>query len=173
MKLIVITSIFVCSLGLATVSFGSEAVKVGYVDIQKILVNSDAGKKAKEQLDAKGAKYEAEKNSREEELKRLKSVLEKQSMLLSEETRNAKEKEYQQKLKEYQRFLKDAQDDLQANNDELINRIVQEILRTAQSYGRSKGYTCVFAKNNSMVYVDDRADLTDQILQAFKALKQK
>ena len=154
-------------------AFGAEAVKLGSVDIQKVLILSDTGKEAKEQLAARGNKYEAEKNSREEELKKLKGELEKQSVLLSESARGAKEKDYQQKLKEYQRFLKDAQDDLQAKNDELTNRIVEEIVKLIQDFGKKNGYSYIFVKNDSMVYVDDKADLTDEVLKAFNAAKKE
>jgi len=102
-------------------------------------------------------------------LKKLKGELEKQSVLLSESARNAKEKDYQQKLKEYQRFLKDAQDDLQGKNDELTNKLVEEIVKIVRDYGKKNGYSIIFVKNDGMVYVDDKIDVTDEILQAFNA----
>ncbi len=171
MKRILASLIVICSLGLASAALGADGVKFGYVDIQKVLINSDAGKAAKEQLAAKANKYETEKNSREEELKKLKAELEKQNVLLSESSRSAKEKDYQLKLKEYQRFMKDAQDDLQAKNDELTNKIVEGVVKLIQNYGRNNGYTMVFVKNDSMIYVDEKSDLTDQILKAFNAAK--
>jgi outer membrane protein len=173
MKRIVTALALACSLALAPAAFCADGAKLGSVDIQKVLILSDAGKEAKEQLATKGNKYEAEKNSREEELKKLKADLEKQSVLLSEPARSAKEKDYQQKLKEYQRFLKDAQDDLQAKNDELTNKIVEEIVKAIQEYGKKNGYAYIFVKNDSMVYVDEKADLTDEILKAFNVAKKK
>jgi len=152
---------------------GAADVKLGTVDIQKVLVLSDAGKDAKDQLSQRAAKYEAEKNSREEELKKLKSELEKQSVLLSEAKRGEKEKDYQQKLKEYQRFLKDAQDDLQAKNDELTNKIVEDIVKNTQEYGHKNGFTFIFVKNDGMVYMDDKADVTDDILKLVNAGRKK
>lgn len=150
--------------------FAAEA-RLGTVDMQKILLQSDAGKEAKEQLALRAAKYEAEKNVKEEDLKKLKGELEKQSVLLSESARGAKEKDYQQKLKEYQRFLKDAQDDLQAKNDEFTNKIVEEIVKVVQDYGKKNGYTFIFVKNESMIFLDERIDLTDELLQQFNAAR--
>ena len=152
---------------------GAADVKLGSVDIQKVLVLSDAGKDAKEQLSQRAGKYEGEKNSREEELKKLKNELEKQSVLLSEAKRSEKEKDYQQKLKEYQRFLKDAQDDLQAKNDELTNRIVEDVVKNTQEYGRKNGYTFIFVKNDGMVFMDEKADLTDEVLKLVNAARKK
>jgi outer membrane protein len=145
--------------------------KMGTVDMQKVLTLSDAGKEAKEHLAVRAAKYEAEKNQKEEELKKLKTELEKQSVLLSESARGAKEKDYQQKLKEYQRFLKDAQDDLQAKNDEYTNKIVEEIVKVVQDFGKKNGYTFIFVKNESMIFLDDKIDLTDELLKQFNAAR--
>jgi outer membrane protein len=151
-------------------AFANEA-KFGTIDMQKILLMSDAGKDAKEQLAMKAAKYEAEKNLKEEDLKKLKGELEKQSVLLSEVARSAKEKDYQQKLKEYQRFLKDAQDDLQARNDEYTNKIVEEIVRVVQDFGKKNAYTFIFVKNESMIFMDEKVDLTDELLKQFNATR--
>ena len=173
MKRIIITFTLIFSLFLVSAALGADGVKLGCVDIQKILLNSDAGKEAKDQLAGKANKYEGEKNRREGELKRLKAELEKQNVLLSESARGAKEKDYQQKLKEYQRFMKDAQDDLQAKNDELTNKIVEQIVKMVQDYGHKNGYTIVFVKNDGMIYVDDRADLTEELLKTFNASRKK
>jgi outer membrane protein len=67
--------------------------------------------------------------------------------------------------------LKDAQDDLQAKNDEFTNKIVDEIVRVVQDYGKKNGFTFIFVKNDSMVYMDERVDSTDEILSQFNAAK--
>ncbi len=172
MKLTVSALVVALSLALALPVF-AEGGKFGSVDIQKVLLFSDAGKSAKEQLAQKANKYEGEKNTREDELKKLKTDLEKQSVLLSESARNSKEKDYQQKLKEYQRFLKDAQDDLQAKNDELTSRIVDEIVKVVQDYGRKNKFTFIFVKDERMVYQDESADVTEDVLKTFNESKKK
>jgi outer membrane protein len=94
-------------------------------------------------------------------------------VLLSEAARNAKEKDYQQKYKEYQRFVKDAQDDLQTKNEELTNRLVDEIIKIIQEYGRSNKFTFIFVRNDSMLFADDKVDLTEEIQKKFNANRKK
>lgn len=174
MKQVLAVVFFSLSLLIASTSFAADGAKLGFVDVQKILILSDAGKEAKDQLALKANKYEAEKNAKEEELKKLKGELEKQSVLLSESARSSKEKDYQQKLKEYQRFLKDAQDDLQTKNDELTNKIVEEIVKVIQDFGRKNGYSFIFVKNENLtIYADEKADLTDELLKLFNATRKK
>ena len=157
----------------ATAVCSADGVKLGAVDVQKVLHNSDAGKAAKEQLAAKIAKYEAEKNTREDELKKLKAELERQNIILNESARNAKEKDYQQKLKEYQRFIKDVNDELQAKDDELKNKIIDDTLKVTQDYGRKNGYTFIFVKSEVMMYMDDKVDVTDDIVKLLNSKKDK
>ncbi len=154
-------------------AFAADGLKLGSVDIQKVLLLSDAGKEAKDQLALRAGKYEAEKNAKEDELKKLKADLEKQGILLAENVRVTKERDYQQRLKEYQRFLKDAQDDLQAKNDELTNKIVDEIVKVTQEFGRKNAYTAIFVRNEAMVYLDEKADLTNEVLKQFNAARKK
>ena len=173
MKRIIITLILALSMSFASAALGADGVKFGSVDIQKVLQLSDAGKEAKELLAGKANKYEGEKTAREEELKKLKAELERQTVLLAEDARKAKEQNFMQKRKELDRFLKDAQEEMQAKNDELTNRIVDEVVKIIQEYGRKNGFTIVFVKNEGMIYVDEKADLTDEILKAFNATRKK
>ena len=173
MKRIIITLILALSIPLASAAFGADGIKLGSVDIQKVLLLSDAGKEAKEQLAGKANKYEGEKIAREEELKKLKAELERQNVVLAEDARKAKEQNFMQKRKELDRFLKDAQEDMQAKNDELTNRIVDEVVKIIQEYSRKNGYTIVFVKNEGMIYVDEKADLTNEVLNTFNAARKK
>lgn len=161
----------VVMMSLPTGVFAAEGGKLGYVDIQKVLNLSNAGKDAKEQLTVKVKKYQEEITRKQEELKKLKDVLEKQGSLLSESAKSSREKEYQQQLKDLQRLQKDAQDDLQAKDEELTKKIFGDIERSVQDYGRKNGYAFIFIRNDSMLFADDKADLTDQILALVNAMK--
>ncbi len=173
MKRFVTVASIVGSMVLASVAFGADGGKLGYIDMQKALNLSESGKEAKEQLAAKVKKYQDEINTKQEELKKLKDDLEKQSVLLSEAARSNKEKDYQQKLKEFQRFTKDAQDELQAKDEEYTKKIIEELEKVVQDYGRKNGYSFIFIRNEGMIYVDDKADVTDDILKLFNASRKK
>jgi len=168
-----IIGLFLSVTFLSTSAIAAEIVKIGTVDIQKVLFNSDAGKVAKEQLAGKISKHEAEKNSREDELKKLKAELEKQNILLNESARNAKEKDYQQKLKEYQRFIKDVNDELQAKDEELKNKIIEEAFKTTQEFGRKNGFSLIVAKSEMLMYMDEKIDITDEVVKMLNSKKDK
>ncbi|MEI6207736.1 MAG: OmpH family outer membrane protein [Desulfuromonadales bacterium] len=148
-------------------------VKLGYIDMQRALNGSEAGKDAKEQLAARVKKYQDEINVKQEELKKLKDELEKQGMLLSDSARAGKEKDYQNKLKDFQRFTKDAQDELQGKDEEFTRKILAEMEKIIQEFGRKNGYTFIFVRNESMLFVDEKTDLTEEVLKLFNAGRKK
>ncbi len=152
-------------------ALAADGAKIGYVDLQKVLNLSAAGKAAKEQLSEKVKKYQDEINKKQDELKKLKDVLEKQGSLLSEKAKSEKEKDYQQGLKEFQRMTKDAQDDLQAKDEELTRRILGDIEKVVQDYGKQNNFSIIFVRNEGMIYADEKSDLTDTILKKFDAAK--
>lgn len=158
---------------IASTSVFAADLKFGYIDMQRAINSSEAGKEAKEQLATRVKKYQVEINVKQEELKKLKEELEKQGMLLSDSTRAAKEKDYQNKLKDFQRFTKDAQDELQGKDEELTRKILEGMEKVIQEYGRQKGYTFIFVKNESMLFVDEKADLTEEVLKLFNANHKK
>ena len=145
--------------------------KIGYVDLQKALNLSAAGKEAKEKIKTKVQSYDADVKARQEELKKLKEDLEKQAMLLSEEARNAKERDYQQKVKDYQRFTKDIQESLQQTDADLTRKILESLLKVVQDVGKKQGYTLVLEKTeSSIVYADESIDISDEVIKAFDQL---
>lgn len=156
----------------STTAFAAD-LKLGYIDMQRAINTSEAGKEAKEQLAARLKKYQDEINAKQDELKRLKEELEKQGAFLNDSTRAAKEKDYQQRLKEFQRFTKDAQDEMQGKDEEFTRKILEAMEKVIQEFGRKSGYTFIFVRNESMLFVDEKADLTDEVLKLFNANRKK
>jgi len=148
--------------------------KLGYVDMQRALNNSAAGKDAKQQLQVKLKAYQDQINAKQDELQKLKGDLEKQGVALSETARAAKEKDYQQKLKDFQRFTKDAEEDLQARDGEFTKKLVEAMSKVVNEYGRKNGYSIIFdARGAGMLYADQKTDLTDEIIKVFNASNPK
>ncbi len=167
-----VLSVLLASCIVSTTAFAAD-LKIGYVEMQRALNGSEAGKEAKEQLAARLKKYQDEINGKQDELKKLKDELEKQGAFLNETTRAAKEKDYQQRLKEFQRFTKDAQDELQQKDQEFTRKILEGLEKIIQEYGRKNGYTFIFVQNESMLYANEKADLTDEVLKLFNESRKK
>lgn len=148
----------------------AQANKLGYVDLQKALNESSAGKAAKGKIGETVKEYEGEVKSRQSELQEMKQDLEKQAVLLSDEARGKKEREYQKQLKEFERFTKDIQEELQQKDADATRQILEDLFGVIKEYGDDENYTMIFEKTESSVlYAADEVDLTEEIIKAYDA----
>ncbi|ORJ59055.1 OmpH family outer membrane protein [Geothermobacter hydrogeniphilus] len=171
-RIMMVLAIFALLLG--GVNYAAADVKIGYIDLQKVLNESDSGKVAKEKIAKKVKEYEVQIDRQQKDLKKAKEELEKQALLLSEEARSRKQREYQQKLKELQRFTKDVRDELRMKDNDYTRKILDEIIKVVEKFGAEKGYTAIFEKNeSSLVYADEKIDLTDQVIKRYNQSKKK
>jgi len=82
-----------------SVSFASaqERMKIGYIDVQRVIAESQSGKRAKERFQVQVKKAEADVQKERQDLERLKSDLDKKGPLLKEEERRSMEADLQKR----------------------------------------------------------------------------
>ena len=168
MKRLMLLAAVLMTLIAVPAAMAADTMKLGYVDLQKALNMSSAGKAAKDKMKAKFKDYEADVQKKQEELKKLKEDLEKQAMLLSAEARATKERDYQQKVKDYQRLTKDIQEELQQTDADYTRKILEDIFKVVQQIGKQDGFTLILEKTeSSILYANESIDLTERIIQTY------
>src|SRR3990172_6457407 len=157
---------------MAGISFASDQVKIGYIDLQKSLNESDQGKEAKAAFNKRVEELQKALDEKQSELKKLQEELEKQKGLLTSEARGEKEKAYQQKLKDVQRFAKDSQEELQQKDSELTKKILKDLRDIIRKIGTEEGYTIDLEKGDSYVlYAAEGVDMTDKVIKEYSKAK--
>ena len=169
---IVLALVLLCCTALPAVAAGE--FKIAYIDLQKALNQSEAGKAAKEKIAQRVKEHETVFDGRQKELKKLKDDLEKQALLLSEEARGAKQRDFDQRLKEFQRATKDAQEEVQQKDADYTRAILEELSKVIQDFGTREGYSMILEKTESAVlYADPKVDVTDSLIKAYDASRKK
>src|SRR6266403_1634014 len=97
----VITAVF-----LAGSASAQSAPKIGYVDLQRALNESDAGKRAKEEFKAQVDKLQGTLKKQKDDIDGMKEQLEKKALVMKEEERGNLEDEYRRKLRDFERNYK-------------------------------------------------------------------
>lgn len=152
----------------------AQPLRLGFVDLQRALNESEAGARAKESFKKEVDRLQAELRKQKEELEALKSELEKKATVMKEEELRNLEKEYQRKLRDFERAYKDSQAELQAKDSELTADILQELQEVIAEFGQQEGYTFIFERSGSgLLYAAPEADLTDQVIERYDAWKKK
>ena len=147
-------------------------LKVAYVDIQKAINESNAGKEAKKAITKDVEKSQHLAADKQKELQTLKESLEKQALMMTLDARANKEKEYQNKLREFQRWGEDTQNEVNQKRMEMERNISAALMKVIQKIGADEGYTVILEKNESIVlYASKTIDITDRVIKAYDAQK--
>jgi outer membrane protein len=154
------------TLGLVSTAWTAEAIKIGYVDMQKALNQCEAGKEAKKVMTEEVGKIEKSFLAKQRELEKLKEELEKKGAVLSESVRREKEKDYQAKLRDMQRLQRDYEEDMRRKDRELTDRILRELEQIVKKLGEEGKYTMILERNQpALVYISGTLELTEEVIK--------
>jgi outer membrane protein len=155
---------------LVNVAFAESTPKIGYVDLQRALNESDAGKKAKDEFKVQVDKLQATLKKQKDEIDALKSQLEKKSAVMKDQERSNLEDDYRRKMRDFERAYKDSQADLQQKDNELTGGIIKDLQEIIRDYGARENYTLILeATNSAVLYGAKEADLTDEIIRQYNS----
>jgi Skp family chaperone for outer membrane proteins len=148
------------------------ATKIGIVNIQEAIGNTNEGKKDFDALQAKFGPKQAELKGLNDELENLKKQFEAQSPKLSDEARASQAKTIEAKQKLLQRNLEDAQAEFQQAEQEVVNRIGSKLLNVLAKYGKANGYVVVLDVSNPqtpVLWANDGTVITKELVDAYNA----
>jgi outer membrane protein len=152
----------------------AQDIKIGYVDLQRALNESEAGKKAREEFKVEVDKLQVVLKKQKDQIDNLKDQMEKKALVVKEQERTNLEEEYRKKLRDFERSYKDSQADLQRKDSELTGVILKDLQEVIRDYGEQRGYTVILENSGSAVLYGARnADLTEAIIEQYNAKRRR
>jgi outer membrane protein len=143
-------------------------IKLGYVDLQRALLEVEEGRSAKARLQKILEDKQKDLDKEQEALRKEKELLDKQASAMSEETRVAKQTELQKKLFDLaQRWEKGKAEMAQKERTELQS-IFQKMDPIIAEIAQREGFTMVFEKTDSgLVYAPASLDVTNELVRRY------
>lgn len=145
-------------------AFGADAVKIGVVDLQKVLEGSNAGKTAQGELKAQREKMQADLKQRGAEIQEIETRMTREAMVMSKEAREQKDREHRIKVSDFQALQRKYQTDLQEVERRLMGQLQKEISGLVAEMAKKDGYTLIVS-NIGVIYSQPAIDLTDRLIQ--------
>jgi len=143
-------------------------VRVGFVDIQRVLARSSAGVAAREQLEKEKAAMQRQVDSQRGDIEKLRDELEKKGQLLSAEARREKQELLERKVRDARRLVDDLQGTLQKKEEALLAKVLQDVSGLIQKVSKERGFGLVLERQrSSILYATPESDLTDDVLRAY------
>ncbi len=151
----------------------SESLNVAFVEAQKVLEVSQAGKQVQAKMEEFVMSRQKIIDLEEKDLRELEEDLTKQAALLSPEAKRAKQEEFQKKLMDYQKRARDLNKEVQEKKIESLKHFNLRMEEVVKGIAEKEGYAFVLDKGNEggvVLFAKDALDITDQVV---KSLDQK
>jgi outer membrane protein len=145
-------------------------VRIAVIDTEKILLSSNAGKKAVADLKKLQDQREKELGARAQELKDLQGKINDGRLSLAQDKLADLSKQYEEKEIALRRAQDDATRELTKKRDEMLAAIDEKVMPVINQVGKELGYTLIFRKFESgLIYADDGVDITNAVIQRIDA----
>ncbi len=158
-------------LGLSwTPGMAQDRMKIGYIDVRRVVTESAPGKRAGERLQAQLKKAEADTLKERQDLERLRADLEKKGPLLKEEERRNLELDFQKRSVTLQRTMGDLQQEIQLREREMMQDILKDLEGVVSEIGKADKFTLILDRSQ-ILFGDQAIDLTNKVIETFNRAK--
>lgn len=172
--IVLIASLFIAVSVQVLPVFSAEAekTKIAIVDLYKLLNESEAGKKAKADLESLIKTKQSLLDEKGKNIEKLKTEIEKQSAVISADAKKAKEDELERLARDYQRLVSDSQAEVKKKEAELTSEILKDARELINKMAQEGGYSLVLEKADGLVlYYSSNLDITDKLIKKMNELK--
>jgi outer membrane protein len=146
--------------------------KIGIVNIQDAIVNTNEGKKEFDALQQRFGPKNNELQAQMADLEKMKTQLQAQSDKLSDEARAAQVKTISEKQKSLQRSGEDFQAEVQNAEQDVVNRLGQKMITVLEKYANANGYSVILDVSNPqtpVLWAAKSTNLTKELVDAYNA----
>ena len=166
--------ILTIALVLFAVSAYSAEIKIGYVDLNKAVNESEEGKKAISILETMVKNSQMEIKYSEDKIKAIEEELKKQASILTPDAIKAKKEERDKLFRNYKRLIKDLDEDVKKKQSRLMEKLFISIRDIVQQIGKAENYSAIYEKAESVtLYYSSELDITDKVITKFNESTKK
>jgi len=149
-----------------------ELSKIGILNIQRCIAESNEGKRISEALKNEIESMQERYNKAKDELNELQQEIEKQSLMLSLDAKENKQKEYEIKERELNYLAQDLNEEANKAQENARLKILQELDVIIRDVAKQGNFELVFEKSSSgILYSSESLDITNQVIREFNKAK--
>jgi len=151
------------SCGLAMAAEGD--MKIGIMNVQKVLVQSEAGLEAKAVFQQKNQELQASLQADQEALQKLQEEIEKKSSVWSKEKKDEQVLEFNRMRRDLNTKTEDARMEMKRLQDKELEPIVKELEKVVDDYGAQENFTMILDSKSGVIYYDQAIDISDALIR--------
>ncbi len=167
MKSLAIHSLLAAGLlALSAAPAAAQELKIGYVNSERVLRESNAAKAAQSKLETEFSRREKDLADVASRLKAASDKLEKEAPTLAEAERSRRQRELVEQDREFQRKRREFQEDLNQRKNEELSAVVERANRVIKQVFEGEKYDLILQE---AVFASSKVDITDKVIKALNA----
>jgi outer membrane protein len=143
-----------------------QELRIGVVDIQRVLRDSQPARAAQAKLEAEFSRRERELTEMAARLRTASERLEREAPTLSETDRNRRQRELVEQDREFQRLRRAFQEDLAQRRNEELAQVLERANRVVRQIFEQERYDLILQE---VVFAGPRVDITRRVIDALNA----
>ena len=155
---------------------GDNALKIGTINLQKIISESKIGLEARDMLEKKVVEFRQKFQDQQEEIVALKNEIEKKSSVWSEDIRSEKEREYDKKLGVLKVESEVAQNEVKQLEKKLMEPVLARLNEVINDVGKRNGFSLILEYNpqtfrsiSGVFYASETIEISDLVIKELDA----
>lgn len=159
----ILKNLVLASLLTFAISAQSADLKVGYVQVDKILQEAPQTAESGKKLEKEFSPRSQELDRMAKQIKDLETALDKDGLTITEADRRSKERDVQNIKTEFQRKQRELREDINLRKNEELGSLQDRINKAVQSVAKAENYDLVMY--SGVAYAADKIDITDKVLK--------
>ena len=146
----------------------ADSVKIGYVDVRAVVLESKSGKQHKAEMEKFVKDKQAALKKEEDKLKALQQTLEKEMLTLTDAQKQDKQRGFQEKVQVFQKSAQDAEREVRQRDTEYTNKALEEVRKVITEVAKEEKVGLMLGKTEmSVLYAEEGMDLTAKVIQKY------
>lgn len=146
----------------------AQATKIGAINVEKILRESNTAKAVSAKLEQDFSKRERDIRTAADQFRASVEKFEKEGPTMAESQRATRQRQLAEQERDIQRRQRDFQEELNLRRNEALQQVVEKLNRVVRQIAESDKYDLIVSE---AYYINPRVDITDKVMSALDSAK--
>jgi len=137
-------------------------IKVGFVNISKVLDKAPQAESARERIEKEFAPRDRELLEQQKEIRSMEDKLVKNGAVMSATERQRQESEIRSLKREIRRLQDEFREDLNLRRSQELSKLQRRVTEVIQELAKAESYDLVVT--DGVIYAGERVDITDKVI---------
>jgi outer membrane protein len=152
----------------------AQTLNIVYVDIQRVMAESDKGKEELSAFNVEKEKLRIILDNKQKELSKLKDDIDKQSATITADARAEKGRVLQNKAKDFQRLADEYNEDLKQKYEQITGKLLMDLEEVIKTVGDRDKYSIILERRiPGFLYGAQSLDITNKVLSLYNEMAKK